>query len=279
MTLKEYHWNTKDHLHLYGQVWKPETPPKAVVNYVHGFGSHSNRAKDLFQELVKHNIAIVTLDYRGHGRSSGKRGYAKKYDNLLSDIKTLIQHSKKTFPKTPAFLYGHSLGGNLAINYILRKKHSINGVIATSPWIKLTYPPGNKKIILAKILSKIFPRIIFNANINPNILSRDKTIREQYMHDNLVHNRMSPKLYFQIEQAGKYLLVNKHKINIPVLLMHGNHDKLTSHKATKYLAKNTGDNTVIKIWKNNYHELHNEPNKSEVIDYIVKWINDQLQYK
>ncbi len=277
MTHKEYRWKTKDHLHLYGQAWKPETAPKAVVNYVHGFGSHSNRAEFLFKELVKHNIAIVTLDYRGHGKSSGKRGYVKKYDDLLSDIKVLIQHSKKIFPKTPVFLYGHSLGGNLAINYILQKKHTVNGVIAASPWIKLTYPPGKIKILSAKIISKIFPRIILNANINPNILSRDNTIPKHYMHDELVHNRMSPKLYFQIEKGGNYLLVNKHKINIPILLMHGNKDKLTSHKATKYMAKNTGHNTIIKIWKNNYHELHNELNKKEVIDYVVKWIDNNLQ--
>ncbi len=276
MTREEYHWETKDHLHLYGQAWKPGTTPKAVVNYVHGFGSHSNRADFLFEELVKHDIAIVTLDYRGHGKSSGKRGYVKKYDDLLSDIKVLTKQSKKIFPKTPVFLYGHSLGGNLAINYILRKKHEVKGVIAASPWIKLTNPPGTKKILSAKIISKIFPRVVLNANINPEILSRDKTIQNHYHQDNLVHNRLSPKLYFQIEKAGNYILVNKHKINIPVLLMHGNKDKLTSCKATKHMAKNTGQNTIIKIWKNNFHELHNELDKQKIIDYVVKWIDNNI---
>jgi alpha-beta hydrolase superfamily lysophospholipase len=32
----------------------------------------------------------------------------------------------------------------------------------------------------------------------------------------------------------------------------------------------------FRIWEGGYHELHNEPFKQEVFDYILAWINKML---
>ncbi len=53
---------------------------------------------------------------------------------------------QKTFPGVPVFIYGHSLGGGMVLDYLLRRKPEITGAIVTSPWLKLSFEPGKVKI-------------------------------------------------------------------------------------------------------------------------------------
>jgi len=56
--------------------------------------------------------------------------------------------------------------------------------------------------------------------------------------------------------------------------MHGSADNITSHKASENYVMNTSDRTHLKIWEGAYHELHNEPEKEDVFNYIIEWIRN-----
>ncbi|GAI48184.1 unnamed protein product, partial [marine sediment metagenome] len=53
--------------------------------------------------------------------------------------------------------YGHSLGGNLILNYVLRRQPKLKGVIVTGPWLRLAFEPPRFRIILAQITNYIWP--------------------------------------------------------------------------------------------------------------------------
>jgi alpha-beta hydrolase superfamily lysophospholipase len=279
MIYKEYKWKSKDGINLYAQAWKPDEQTDAAICYVHGFGSHSGRYRNFAQKFTQYNIGVLAIDYRGHGKSNGKRGYIKKYDELLFDVEVLIKNAKKVFPKTPIFLYGHSMGGNIVLNLLLKNNISLKGAIASSPWIKLSYRPKRTKVVLSVIISKLIPKFVKKLKLNPDILTKDENAKQAYLNDPLVHSYMSPKLYLNSVKAGKNIISNKHKINIPLLLMHGNKDKLTSCNATKSIAKNTSQTTQLKIWNNYYHELHNEKNNEPVFQFVLDWIKNQIYMK
>jgi alpha-beta hydrolase superfamily lysophospholipase len=122
---------------------------------------------------------------------------------------------------------------------------------------------------------KISPGMINKSNLDINALSHDKEIVRLYKEDPLVHNKISLELLFSAMIYGIRSYENIDKLDIPMLLMHGSDDKITSFNASKKLyEKDAKMNNLItfKEWPDMYHELHNEANKDEVFEYLISWI-------
>jgi acylglycerol lipase len=280
MEHKEYWWQTADGYKIYAQSWQPHEQPKAVIALVHGMSEHSSRFENWAGKFVCNQYALIAFDARGHGLSEGKRGYTPSYKHIMNDIAIFIQQTKLYFPNLPVILYGHSLGGNLAVNFVIRTKPSIDALIVTSPWLKLVDELPEYKKRIAKFIAAIFPLLIVKANINPEYISRDLQEVERYREDKLRHDRMGVRYYFEIRKSGKEAINNKQKINMPFLIMHGTGDLMTSYKASVKMSKNTNtSNTTLKLWDNCYHELHREPERNEVHKFIIDWLDEKVQPK
>ncbi len=61
-------------------------------------------------------------------------------------IDIMLDSCRKTFHGIPVYLYGHSLGGGIVLNYILRHNPKIKGAIVTSPWLRLAFEPPRSKV-------------------------------------------------------------------------------------------------------------------------------------
>ena len=273
MQKKEYYINSKDGCRLYYRCWEPEGAPVGVINLVHGFGEHSGRYNEWAQKFVQAGYAVTAVDYRGHGKADGKRGHASSMQRLLDDIETLLHLSRQQFPHAPHFLYGHSMGGNLVINYHLRRdRGELKALIVSSPWIKLAFEASVFKILLAKMLVHVFPSVVTETNLVVEHISHDPQVQEAYRADPLVHGFISLKLYDVITRGGNFILKNGHRIAIPTLLMHGTADMITSYKASLYLGYKGREKITFKSWPGLYHELHNEYEKEDVFRYIYEWL-------
>jgi alpha-beta hydrolase superfamily lysophospholipase len=108
--------------HLVGYEWKGDRP-KAVVCLVHGIGEHAGRYDRTGEVFKENEIAMVGMDLRGHGLSSGKRGHTSPRGRIFKDIDLLIEFMQGEYPDLPIFLYGHSMGGNIALEYRRRGNH------------------------------------------------------------------------------------------------------------------------------------------------------------
>jgi acylglycerol lipase len=280
MIHNEFNLYTQDCQQLFAQSWEPDNKnAKAIIILIHGLGEHSSRFEHMASFFVKHDIAVMGCDLRGHGRSEGRRGYAPSYNTLLKDIDVLIQNVCEHFPTIPKILYGHSLGGNLGINYIISRMSSIKGLIATSPWLRLSEEPSTMLTSIAKKLVKVYPFITNKTGLNPRYMSHNAEEVRKYKEDKLVHNKIGVKLFFEIQEAGRTALRKKQKINVPFLLMHGANDKITSPKASLELADNMSSNVTFRLWERLYHEMHNEDVQKEYFNYIYNWINEVVILK
>jgi acylglycerol lipase len=277
MAYIERHIKSIDGTGLYLRVWKPDVTPKLVVCMVHGLGEHSGRYIRWAQKFIQAGIAFSALDYRGHGNAEGKRGHSPSFARLLEDIAVFLAETDYHFHDIPKILYGHGMGGNIVLNYYLKKDSQINGLIISSPWFKLTMPPSTYKVIASKFLKYFLPSLTVNNIINANNLSRNIDIAAQWEGDPLVHNRISLKLYFDVTEKTKLVMGLSYKIRHPLLLLHGNADKITSVKGTIQFVRNTGLFTTFKIWDGCFHELHNELNNQEIFDYILNWVHNNFQ--
>jgi alpha-beta hydrolase superfamily lysophospholipase len=269
---REFSLRSFDGLELFACVWEPEGSPVGVINMVHGLGEHSGRYAQWAASFVKEGYAFMSFDYRGHGRSQGKKGHVEKYEDLLSDIDVLLTESRKLFPGIPAVLYGHSLGGNMVINYVQQRKDLPNALIITSPFLRHNTEPPALKLLMGKLILRIWPSLTMGNGLHSADLSHNAEVSGLYKNDPLVHNQISPALYYGMREAGEKALHSSAGIGIPILLMHGSGDKITSWKASAEFAGKYIENTTFRLWDGLYHELHNEPSASEIFAFAMHWL-------
>jgi alpha-beta hydrolase superfamily lysophospholipase len=187
----------------------------------------------------------------------------------------MIAESGKTFAGLPVFLYGHSLGGVIVLNYLLKNNPKIKGAIVTSPALKLAFEPGKAKLALAALMKSIMPGLIQPTGLPVEYLSHDKAVVEKYVNDPLVHGKISVGLFHSWMNSSNYSLSHASDLKVPLLLLHGSDDKVCSPKGSIEFASKSGM-TELRIWDGGYHELHNEPFKQDVFDFILNWINKKL---
>ena len=263
---------TTDSLHLQGKYWKVENA-KAALCLVHGLGDHIGRHEHVGNFMAEHKIAMIAFDQRGHGRSEGKRGHVPSYEVLLTDVESILDYATQIYPCIPLFLYGHSMGGNIVANYVLKKEASkLAGTIISSPWLRLSFVPSSLKLALAKLVSRYYPAYTQPNGLNAKQLTHDPEIAKAYIADPLVHTHISASLFFSMYQNGEWAIKHADQLRIPALVMHGGNDPITSMPATKEFVQKAGKLATIKVWDGLLHETHNEPNHVEILTYIKNWI-------
>ncbi|NOY38054.1 MAG: alpha/beta hydrolase [Chlorobi bacterium] len=279
MDHKEFTLKSTDELALYGQSWTPEEAPEGVIALVHGFGEHSSRYKHWAERFVSKHFALISFDLRGHGNSEGKQGHTPSYERLMNDIDVFLYRVRNYFPGVPLFLYGHSMGGNLVLNYAIDRNPEVSGVIATGPWLRLKKElPGIVRAPV-EVLQWFLPGLVIPSGLDTDGLSRDKTVVKAYDEDPLVHGMISLKMFFSIRNSGIRAIKEAAGIKCPLLVVHGADDPICDPDASQQLIENARGDKTLKLWKGLFHEVHNEPEKDEVFDFIFGWIKEHMPAK
>tara|TARA_B100001063_G_scaffold117116_1_gene109354 strand:- start:2289 stop:3116 length:828 start_codon:yes stop_codon:yes gene_type:complete len=251
--------------------------PRAVIFLVHGMGEHAKRYAHVIEYFKNVNIATVAIDLRGHGNSEGQRGHMPSFDHMMHDLTLSLAHVTNDYKGIPVILYGHSMGGNLILNYLLRNSDGVIGAIATGPYLRLGFDPPKWKVLLAKLSANIYPALSQPTGLERVALARSPQIIDEYENDPLVHDRMTASFFINIHQAGINAIARSKELEIPILLMHGSEDRLTSPEGSKDFHANAGSNVTFHLLEGLYHEVHNEPEKNQVFKIQFEWIEALLK--
>ncbi|MEI6434039.1 MAG: lysophospholipase [Bacteroidota bacterium] len=258
---------------FYAREWSPDEESRGVIVLIHGLSEHAGRYSHVGAFFAGSGYTVMVADLRGHGKSFGKRGHFPSIQRVMDDITLFIEEARKRHPGLLIFLYGHSMGGNFVLNYLIRNQPDVAAAVVTSPWLRLTFAPPHYKVILARMVNKAFPSMTQPDGVIPSFLSHDEEICRKYIADPLVHSLISVRSYLEISLAGEYALKHARKVACSLLLMHGDDDSLTSFAATEEFSKNLTCKHTFKAWKGLFHELHNEVEKESVLRFIKEWIN------
>ncbi len=261
---------------LYGEI-HPVDNPRAAILFCHGLGEHIGRYNVLIEYFNEEGFVCAGSDHLGHGKSPGKRGDAASYDLFLDEIDEVKALVKNRYPGIPIVLYGHSMGGNIVLNYLTRRPtQDIKAAVASSPWITLPSKVPAPKQFLADIMYHIYPAFTAPNGLDPSGISHDKVIVENYISDPLVHDKISVRLFRAMFERGEKLLDEPDVLNTPTLLIHGTSDPMTSFKGSKTFA---GQNMTAEFmaFPDMYHELHHEIIRMEVLEKVGNWLNSQLK--
>ena len=273
----ETSWQSKDGLELYIQGWEPDGKLAAVVCLVHGLGEHSGRYVHVADFLTKSGYALFAFDLRGHGRSQGPRGHSPSFEAYMEDIGLLIQEAEQRYPGRPLFLYGHSLGGLLVLNYVLWRKPHLVGVIATGAGLRSPLLDQKLKIAMARVLGSLLPSLSLSTGLDAATLSRDPDVVQAYVESPLVHDRATLGMTKNSIAAIPWVLAHAEEFSTPLLLMHGTSDRLTYPQGSQEFAQLVSCDCTLKLWEGLYHEIHNEPEQGEVFAFLLNWLESKRE--
>jgi alpha-beta hydrolase superfamily lysophospholipase len=286
--MSEFDIYSHDGLRLAGYDWPsyqhPEFP-SVVIILLHGLAEYSGRYKHVAQFYNENDIAVVSMDLRGHGSSEGKHVFIPTIEAMFQDIDLLIDETLYRYPLCPIILYGHSMGGNLALSYTLKRYSNTSdncpyqAVIVTSPWIRLArhLQPPRPINYLIQTISRFRPSLKVPLRFNSRIITRDENIVYAYNEDPQIRRSVTLSLARTMGSMATMLDRSVCTFNIPVLIQHGNADSLTSHNASLRFA-HRGKNIQFKSWPDCYHELHNEPEREDVFNFTLQWIYENIYY-
>jgi len=252
--------------------WLPEQKAKKCILIVHGLGEHSGRYEDFGLRLTKKKIGIYSFDLPGHGNSDGRKGHIQKFSEFIDATEQVLIHIRRNNLECQIVLFGHSLGGLIALNFLIdRESREIESAIISSPWIKLAIEVPKYLLNIQRVFKNLFPSLSLNNRINPLDLSKDQKIINEYINDKNVHDRISIKLYSEVVDSIQLVKEKSEKIKIRTLIYHGKNDRLISYHGSEEINKKI-NNSELNILNNVYHEPHNDIEKDLVFDKIYKFL-------
>ena len=279
MNKKSYFIKSKDGSNLMYYSWLPNKKIKVAIGIIHGLGEHSSRYDDFAEYFCKKGYGVYSIDLRGHGKSEGKRGHVNNFKKLIDDSEEMFINIRKKNLNVPMVMFGHSLGGCIALNYLCENQSKeIDLAIISSPWLKTVLELPKFIIYIQKILVVLFPSFTLNNRLDPYHLSKNTNKVKKYIKDPLVHNRISLKMFSEVNKAIDKIENESEKINIPVLLLHGKKDNIISFKGTKKISKKINNSKLI-LYEGLYHEPHNDLEKNEILDNYTSFIKNNIDLK
>ena len=157
----------------------------ASLLLVHGLGEHAGRYDHVARQLASAGIEVHAYDHRGFGASGGRRAYVARWPVLHDDLEARLADVRATSGDLPLVLYGHSMGGLIALGYVLADppRPLPDLLVLTSPGIDSTI--ARWKQAAAPVLGRVAPRLRVPNGFRPGDLSRDPAVDERVAADPL----------------------------------------------------------------------------------------------
>ena len=259
---------------LYYRQWSEVEAPKACIMLIHGLGEHCQRYDSFAEHLNGAGYAVYSMDLPNHGKSEGLKGHVDSFDDFANAAAGLYQRIKSQNANAPIFLLGHSMGGLVSARYLIDHQADFAGVILSGPAIESPQAPPAWQVALMKFISLFAPKLGM-LELDGSLVSRDPNVVKDYMQDPLNnHNKLSAKLLVEFFKTMKEVNQAASKISLPILLMHGEADKLTAPSGSKWLHENvSSSDKTLKIYPQLFHEVFNEPEGPSIFAEVVDWLN------
>ena len=248
--------------------------PIGHVVFVHGFADHGRRYDHLAEALCKAAFNVYRLDLRGHGRSAGARGFINSVDEYLSDVNAAMNHWKSSCKDDkPWILMGHSMGGLVVGRYLEAYPEDQFASVMMSPFLGMAIAVPAWKEVLAKVSAKLLPSLSMPNDIDPNILTHDRTAAEAYREDPLVFNTANSKWFVSIVEAQKKVFEDVDRVAVPLLVMQAADDMLVAAEESKrFYGLVKKPEKELRIYDDCYHELMQEVGKDRIIKELITWV-------
>ncbi|HUQ41505.1 MAG TPA: lysophospholipase [Candidatus Limnocylindrales bacterium] len=269
---------TRDGLTLRGTLWPAVGDMRGHLLLVHGIAEHASRHAHVAERFAREGIATHAFDLRGFGASEGSRAYVDSWSQYHDDVEDQLKSVRSEAAGAPVVLYGHSMGGLIALGYVLAAppRPSPDVLVLSAPAIGATIPQWKRRI--AAVLARVMPRFRIANALPPGGLSRDPSIEAAYRSDALNTHSTTARLGAELLREQTRItgvLARLDAMPLPTYVLHGSADPIVPVRSTEALAGKR--NVTRRVYPELRHETHNEPEGGRVIDDTVTWLLGALR--
>ncbi|WP_246031557.1 alpha/beta hydrolase [Salibacterium salarium] len=249
---------------------------RGTVIIVHGAGEHHGRYEWIIDRLNHQGFHVVSGDLPGHGRTRGKRGHIDRFDQYIDTIYAWYKEAASY--EVPVFLYGHSMGGLIAIRALMEKYMPVQGVILSSPCLGLYEYPSRMQEMATRMMHRLTPTLSSQSGLKAEYITRDPEVREAYQQDELNITTVTARWYQEMLKAMKTSMLHTERYpNVPTLVMQAGEDYVVDkHVTHRWFNRLEIADRALKEWDGLYHELLSEPEKEEVFRFMMNFIHQRL---
>jgi alpha-beta hydrolase superfamily lysophospholipase len=271
-------FQTRDCLSLFYTA-RPAASPKASIVFLHGVGEHIGRYEPAFQAFAAHGYYCYGFDQRGFGRSEGKRGHVDAFQDYVDDAAEFIAQVAAEEAARPLFLFGHSMGSIVMLNYVLQYPQAIRGVLVFSCPLHLVGRLADYGGALAKKCSKYAPRLRIPSLIDLNELTDNPRVIDDFKHDPYRLPTVTLGWLNQFTLAREQIGRHAGRIASPALICHGGKDRIAALSGAKALYARLGsEDKSLVVYPGFKHELlnHRPAESAQVLEETVAWLDKRL---
>jgi acylglycerol lipase len=263
-------------LELYYQRWLPEGTPRAIVIICHGVADHGGRYPSVVARLVSEGYAVYAHDHRGHGRSAGEKLHVQRFQLYVDDLRIFRDWVAAQHPAAKLFLFGHSMGNTVALQYLLAYPTAADGLISSGTTLYAGEGFPQILLVLNQVLSRLLPHLRL-TKLPTEGISRDPAWVQQTLHDPLVyHGPGTTRLGAEIIRALEGLRPRLAEITLPLLILQGENDILVDRRGSQLLyAQAASSDKTLKIYAEAYHEVFNDlpPSQAAFLGDLAAWLS------
>lgn len=262
---------------LFFQTWIPEGETRAAVVISHGVGEHSGRYMNIVGPLTQKGFAVWAYDHLGCGSSPGQRGHIDSWEDFRGGLRSFLEWVFSKNQDIPVFLYGHSMGSLVALDYIQRSPEGLQGVVLSGTPVEPTGVGSPAKRLFARLLSRMTPAYSINLGLDPTDLSRDLQVVQAYRDDPLVQQYVSLRWGTEAMSVRETACSHPELVRLPVLFIHGSKDPLNQVSGVRTFFEQIGyaDKQLL-IYEGSLHEPHNDLDHEIVAADLIKWLENHM---
>ena len=263
-------------LTLPGRVWPAENA-RASIAIVHGLGEYAGRYAALASELANARFTVVALDLPGHGGAPGPRGDIPSWlavrDTVVPAMFTALRGIPGQSVDKPRVLLGHSMGAVMALDYAIAHPRELLAVVSSAVGLRSAMPPW-WKLALANVARVAAPTAGFPHGLEEAAMSRDQEVMRLRRADPIMHDRITPRLFFQFTEAQQRVLRGARMLQTPALVLHGAADRVTDPKGSlEFTGAAPHGMARLITYSGAYHELFNDLARADVIRDLKGWLD------
>ncbi len=254
--------------------WPAGDEAFASLLIVHGLGEHSGRYEHVGERLALDGVHVHAYDQRGFGGSGGPRAYVDTWDDIFDDLEERLGAARSVAPDLPVVLYGHSLGGLIALCYTLLDRPKPDLLVLSAPGLEDRLPAWKRRF--ARVLDRIVPRLLVNNGIAEDQLAADPRPDFVYEDDPLMENRSTVRfgaLGFANQASARRTVQALDHLPVPTLVIHGADDPIVPIAASELLERFPEVRRIV--YPGLRHEVHNETDSRALAD-ILAWLREQV---
>ncbi|MDB5777454.1 MAG: lysophospholipase [Herbaspirillum sp.] len=249
---------------------------RGAVQIVHGLGEHGGRYAELAAIFNALGLSVLAYDHRGHGRSGGARGSMADRGDFLRDLGLVFDDYSRAQNTTP-FLFGHSLGGLIAVRFATGGLGKVRGLMLSSP--ALAFRLSRFQRLLLAVGSALAPGLAIGSGLPPHGISHDEEVLRRSLADTLSHGKVAPRVVRFMLNAIDCAMADAHRFTEPVLMQFAGNDLLVDPAGSaRFFARLPDRCKTMFRYDDAYHEIFNEsePLRGAVQRDLIGWLETQL---